>query len=341
MATGARLAAAAAAVLCVLGIAACGSGSGSTQSSSTPATTHSSGRATTTTSSASRVTTGAAALPGTGHPPVTIGDKNFTEQFVLGELYALALQAQGYNVSLNRNIGPTEVSYQAVASGRLAMYPEYIDVWNSSVAGYTSLPGGSEWAFQAGQTYAQAHGMELLTPTPFSDTQAIAVTRAYADSNALHSIQDLRRVATGMTLGAPPEFQRSPTGLPQLEQVYGFTPAAVKSLDIGAQYAALDKGTVQAAYVTTTDGQLAGHGYRLLRDPQGVFGIGNVVPVVSEKVLVDEGPTFAATINSVSSLLRLPVIRQLDAAVDLAGEDPAVVAKQFLQEHGLIPASAS
>jgi osmoprotectant transport system substrate-binding protein len=340
MATGARLAAAAAAVLCAWGLAACGSGDSSSPPSKTRSSTHET-HATITTSTASHVTTGAAALPGTGHPPVTIGDKNFTEQFVLGELYALALQAQGYNVSLNRNIGPTEVSYQAVASGRLAMYPEYINVWNSSVAGYTSLPAGSEWAFQAGQNYAQAHGLELLSPTRFSDTQAIAVTRSYARANGLHTIEDLRRVATGMTLGAPQEFQQSPTALPQLEQVYGFTPAAVKSLDIGAQYAALDKGIVQAAYVTTTDGQLASHAYRLLRDPQAVFGIGNVVPVVSEKVLVDEGPAFAATINSVSSLLSLRVIRQLDAAVDLAGEDPAAVAKQFLQEHGLVPASAS
>ena len=71
--------------------------------------------------------TQAPVLPGTGKPPVTIGDKNFTEQFLLGELYAEALSAQGYTVQLNRNIGPTEVTLQALYSGRLDMYPEYLE----------------------------------------------------------------------------------------------------------------------------------------------------------------------------------------------------------------------
>src|SRR5436305_8998192 len=70
-------------------------------------------------------------LPGADKPPVTIGDKNFTEQFVLGELYYQALKAQGFTVYLNRNIGPTEVRVQALESGRLALYPEYLDIWNA------------------------------------------------------------------------------------------------------------------------------------------------------------------------------------------------------------------
>jgi osmoprotectant transport system substrate-binding protein len=307
------------------GLAGCGSGSHTTPAPST----------------AAQVVTGVSTLPGVGRPPVTIGDKNFTEQFVLGELYLLALQAQGYNVSLNRNIGPTEVSYQAVASGRLSMYPEYLSIWNAAIAGVQHPPQDAAEAFITAQSFAHEHGMVLLTPTPFSDNQALAVTRAYARANDLHTVQDLRRVATELTLGAPPEFQQSPTGLPQVEQVYGFTPAAVKSLDIGAQYAALDKGVVQAAYVTTTDAQLSGHQYLLLKDPKQVFGVGNVVPVVSAQVQVAEGPAFTSTIDSVSALLTQRVIRQLNADVDISGEDPAAVAKQFLEEHGLLPASPS
>src|SRR6185437_5345831 len=74
--------------------------------------------------------------PGTGKPLVTIGDKNYTEQFVLGELYYQALSAQGFKVMLNRNIGPTEVTLPALQSGRLAMYPEYLQTWNDTIAGY-------------------------------------------------------------------------------------------------------------------------------------------------------------------------------------------------------------
>src|SRR5437763_7195839 len=192
------------------------------------------------------------ALPGAGKPAVTIGDKNFTEQFVLGELYSQALGAQGFTVMLNRNIGPTEVTIQALSSGRLAMYPEYLGVWNTAVAGYRHKFRNVHAAYQAAEHYALRHGFELLDATPFSDTTALAVTRTYAAENDLHTINDLRANAPAITIGAAPQFQQSPTGLPALEQVYGFTPASFKPLDIGGQYKALDAGTVQAAAVNTT-----------------------------------------------------------------------------------------
>jgi len=292
-------------------------------------------------SSPSSTTNGAAALPGAGKPQVTIGDKNFTEQFVLGELYGQALAAQGYRVELNPNIGPTEVTIPALESGRVDMYPEYLTVWDRQIAGEDQSFRTAGAAYRGGQRYATAHGLQLLDPTPFSDTDAIGVTRSYAVAYDLSSLGDLRRVATTMTLGAPLQFRQSPTGLPAIELAYGFAPASSKSLDVGDQYRALDQGTVQAADVNTTDGQLAGGAYTLLRDPRKVFGWGNVVPVVSAKVLLAEGPAFATTIDKVSALLTTPVMRRLNAAVDVSNEDPALVAKQFLRSHGLVPATAS
>jgi osmoprotectant transport system substrate-binding protein len=286
-------------------------------------------------------TTGAAALPGTGKPQVTIGDKNFTEQFVLGELYRQALEAQGYSVELNPNIGPTEVTIPALESGRLDMYPEYLGTWDRQVAGESRSFRSARAAYRAGQRYATAHGLQLLHPTPFSDTDAIGVTRSYAATHGLSSLDDLRRVAATMTLGAPPQFQQSPTGLPAIEFAYGFVPATFKALTVGGQYQALDRGTVQAADVNTTDGQLVGGQYTLLSDPRKAFGWGNVVPVVASKVLLAEGPAFAATIDRVSALLTTSVMRRLNAAVDVSNQDPALVAKQFLQAHGLVPPTPS
>lgn len=284
---------------------------------------------------------GAKALPGSGKPLVTIGDKNFTEQFVLGELYAQALSARGYSVVVNRDIGPTEVTLQALYSGRLSLYPEYLSTWNTAVAGYKHQFGSPRSALRAARRYARAHGLVLLRPTPFSDTTAIAVNAAYGGAHNLHSLRDLRRVAQQVTLGAPPQFQQQPHGgLTDLEQAYGFGPATFRSLAIGAQYEALDQGTIQAADVNTTDGQLRGGGYTLLRDPQRVFGFGQVIPVVPRHVIAQEGAAFLATINRVDSLLTLDAIRRLNAAVDVGGQDPKLVAKRFLQAHGLLPTSA-
>lgn len=287
------------------------------------------------------ITTRTTPLPGVGRPTVTIGDKNYTEQFILGELYYQALKAEGFSVQLNKNIGATEVTMQALQTGQLGMYPEYIDTWNSAVAGYqrnfTTLRG----ALRAGQRYARTHGLELLEPTPFSDTDAIAVTVAYASENHLRTIADLESVASSLTLGGPPQFQSEPDGLPGIEQAYGFQPAAFKSLEIGQQYQALDQDVVQAADVSTTDGELTTGDYDLLADPLRVFGVGNVVPVVTSRVLAEEGPAFAATINRVSSLLTLSAIREMNAEVDIAGEDPGAVAQQFLVDHGVVPATGS
>jgi osmoprotectant transport system substrate-binding protein len=311
-----------AAVVVVLAASGCGGMTGKHRARSTRSDT---GTAATTTP-----------LPGADRPPVTIGDKNFTEQFILGELYRRALSAQGYHVSSTRNIGPTDVSFQALTDGTLTMYPEYLNVWNATVAKGTQTFTSTGGAYRAGEAFARAHGMRLLSPTPFSDTEGIGVTTAFAQANHLHAIGDLAQVASTLALGAPLEFTRSRAGLSDVEQAYGFTPAAVKPLDIGAQYEALYRGTVQAAYVSTTDGMLTDPGYTLLRDPVGVFGVGNVVPVVSAKALAAEGPVFRATINAVSRLLSLGVIRRLNALVDVYHEDPGKVAKQFLEAHGLV-----
>ncbi len=316
-----------------LALAGCGSSAMRTVTS-TETTTVTSTSTTTTTVSTS---TDSAALPGTGRPTVVIGDKNFTEQFILGELYDLALSAQGFDVSLNQNIGPTSVSLQAMQDGTLSLYPEYLNTWNSEVAGYTQSFPTLARAFAAAQTWAASHGYVLLTPTPFSDTPGLGVTTDYALQNGLRTLLGLRRVAATLTLGVPLEFETSPTGLPAIEHAYGFTPASVKSILIGDQYSDLSGGSVQAAYVTTTDAQLSDPTYTLLADPRHAFGFGNVVPVVTGEAYAQEGPALASTINEVDALVSTSVMRQLNAEVDLDHETPQNVASQFLAQNGMLP----
>lgn len=277
-------------------------------------------------------------LPGKGRPPVTIGDKNFTEQFILGQLYDQALTAEGYTVTLDLNIGPTAVTFQALMSGRLDMYPEYVDVWNTFVAG----DGARRFrtyhdAYVAAAAFARGHGLRLLRGTPFSDTNALAVTRAYGTAHRLTTLRGLRRVAAGLTVAAPTQFEVSSVGLPAMERDYGFLPGAVLTGNTGDQYAALAGGKAQAAYTSTTDGELAGRTYRMLGDPLHAAGFGNAIPIVPARVLAAEGPAFRRTINRVTRLLTLRVIRRLNAEVDLDGRPAASVAHAFLLAHGLVP----
>jgi osmoprotectant transport system substrate-binding protein len=324
-------------LLVALGGAACGKTGAATPAATAPSSTATSST-TTTSGTASQTTTTSTtpSLPGTGKPTIIVGDKNYTEQFVLGQLYMQALTAQGYSVNLDQNIGPTDVTLQALKAGSLSIYPEYLNDFNTDIAGYTRGFRTELDAFIAAQRYAVNHGLQLLSPTPFSDTDAIAVTDAYADEHHLHTIGDLRRVAGVLTIGGPPQFQQGPPGLPQLSSGYGVVPAAFKPMAVGDQYSALNNATVQAADVNTTDGELASGDYQLLTDPHQMFGWGNVVPVVSGKVLAVEGPAFVDTIQRVDAALTTNAMRQMNEAVDIAQQDPAAVAKQFLQTHGLL-----
>jgi osmoprotectant transport system substrate-binding protein len=254
---------------------------------------------------------------------------------VLGELYRLGLEAQGFSVQLNRNIGPTDVTLQALKARTLSLYPEYLNLFDKSIAhlrrAFRTRPG----AYAAAQHYALAQGLSLLAPTPFSDTDAVAVTDFYAEANHLRTLADLAKVSSALTVGGPPQFQQGTPGLPTIERRYGFAAAGFRTLAVGNQYGALNANTVQAADVNTTDGQLASGDYRVLSDPDRLFGWGNVVPVVSTDVLLAEGPAFAETIDRIDALLTTAVMRRLNQAVDIAGQDPAAVAQQFLVTHGL------
>jgi osmoprotectant transport system substrate-binding protein len=312
------------------------SSSSSSTSSTTDPTTSS-----TTSSSSTDSSTSTADLPGTGKPTVTIGDKNYAEQFVLGQLYQQALQAQGYTVETNQNIGPTDVTLQALKSGALAMYPEYLYVLNSSIGHSHRGHPTAQDAYEAAQRAVVGHGLVLLNMTPFADTFGIAVTDAYGAAHRLRSLEDLRRVQDSLTIGGEAQLQDAPLGLPRLSAVYGVKPSSFKALAAGDQYSNLNDGTVQGAYVNTTDGELATGDYRLLRDPKRIFGFGNVVPVVSQAAMNAEGPAFAATIDRVNALLTTRTMRELNLLATVGSQSPTDVAKQFLQTHGLVPVGSS
>jgi osmoprotectant transport system substrate-binding protein len=273
--------------------------------------------------------------PGEGKPAVTIGTKDFTEEFVLGQLYKQALEAKGFTVALKQNIGSTEIADKALRSGQIDLYPEYIGIFNTAVAGDTTAYDSVEAAFEAGQAYARRGGFELLPLTPFSDTDALAVLPEYAREHDLRTVADLAAVR-GFKLGAPPEFRRRETGLVGLERVYGIRDVDFAPLTIGLQYQALDDGKIDVADVFTTDGQLEGGRYVVLEDPENLFGFQNVTPIVSSEVLGAQGPAFAETLDAVSQTLTTEAMQQMNAAVAIDKQSPEDVARQFLEANELV-----
>jgi osmoprotectant transport system substrate-binding protein len=272
---------------------------------------------------------------GDGRPPLRIGTKNFTEQYILGELYAQALRAKGFEVELKPDVGSSEITHQALTGGALDMYPEYVGVLLSEVANDRARPRSAGAAYRIAKAFEERNGFTLLGMTPFSDANALAVTPAYARRHSLRDISDLRRVPGTVRIGAPPEFRTRFEGLVGLAQRYGLDRARAIPMAIGAQYAALTAGKVDAAAVFTTAGQLADTRLVLLDDPQGVFGTQHVAPIISRRALRAFGPRLATVIDGVSRRLTATAMRRMNAAVDLRGRPPKDVAGEFLRAQRL------
>ena len=268
--------------------------------------------------------------------PIRIGTKNFTEQYILGELYRQALEAKGFRVQLKSDIGSSEIVHEALTGGGLDMYPEYVGVLLSEIADQTMRPRGARAAYRKAKEFEEQRGFTLLAMTPFSDSNALAVTPRMARRHGLNSIADLAGLPGEATIGAPPEFRTRYEGLIGLRELYRLDGVAVQALQIGSQYDALDSGQVDAAAVFTTDGNLAGRDYAVLDDPRGVFAEQHVAPVISREVLATHGPELQAAIDAVSRRLTTRAMRSMNAAVDLEGERPAAVAERFLREQKLV-----
>jgi osmoprotectant transport system substrate-binding protein len=307
-------------------LAACGSSS----SSSTSSATTSSAPSTTSTAASTAASSG----PGVGKPAVTIGDKSFAEENILGALYSQALQAKGFKVNLKDNVGSTEIAYKALTSGQIDLYPEYTGVLLSAVANQTGNPGSALNAYKQAKAFVEKHGLTLLQYTPFYDSDALATLPSYASKNNLSSVADLKPLGSKVKLGAAPEFATRFEGLLGLEKEYGVKPT-FKPIAIELSYKALESGQVDVQDVFSTDGQLLGGKFKLLADPKHVFGFQNVAPVVKQSVLAAEGPAFEQTLNKVSSLLTIKAIQQMNAAVSIDKQTAASVAQKFLQANGL------
>jgi osmoprotectant transport system substrate-binding protein len=275
--------------------------------------------------------------PGKGKPAVTIGTKDFTEEFVLGQLYKQALEAKGYKVNYKENIGATEIIDKALTSKQIDGYPEYTGVSQSVVFKQDALPKSPEDTQQVVKDLYEKRGQEVSDPTPFQDTDAIATTKEFAEKNNLSSVADLKNIPGTFTLGARPEFKNRFNGLKGMDQVYGVKDnLKFKQLALGLQYPSLDKGDVDTVNVFSTDAQLASGKYKVLEDPKGVFGFQNVYFVINKDKL-DQlgGQQFMDVINSVNKLLTEKAMTSMNAAVDLDKKKPADVAKAFLEANNL------
>jgi osmoprotectant transport system substrate-binding protein len=267
---------------------------------------------------------------------VVLGTKNFPEEFILGQLYKQALEAKGFKVTYKENIGSTELIHTALTSGKINMYPEYTGVI-VQVVNHRALSAKTAAATTALARRLEAQkGISVLNPTPFFDTDAIAVLKTTQAKYGLKTLYDLNKIPS-LKLGALPEFRTRNTGVVGLHRNYHLKGETFVPLAGISPYAALDARKVQAAAVFSTDPVLGkGSKYVLLADPVHQFGFQNVVPLVKTAVVTSLGASFTKTVNSVSRLLTGTAIIAMNKAVIINKQSPAKVATAFLKANGLV-----
>ena len=269
-------------------------------------------------------------------PTIVIGTKNFGEEYVLGELYKQALEAKGFTISYKENIGSTEIIHTALTSHKINFYPEYTGVIVQDVYGHKNSPKTGQATYQLAKSLEAKKGITALPPTPFYDTDVLAVTNATAKKYGLKSIGDLKKVGS-FKLGGFPECKTRNTCFVGYTKQYGLTKASFVSLGSISAYVALDKGDVLAADVFSTDPPLGKPSkYTVLADPKHVTGFQNVTPLVTTSVLKAAGPTFTKTVNAVSAKLTTPAIIAMNKAFYVDKQSAAQIAKAFLQANGLL-----
>jgi osmoprotectant transport system substrate-binding protein len=328
-----------AAVSLTLTLSACGgsdsSSSGGSSSTSSSASSSSSSSPTASVPAGAGDATLPTGQPGKGKPAIVMGDKNFSEEYLLGELYSQALKSRGFSVTLKGNIGSSTTINAALQSGKIDMYPEYTGVIYQTLAGHPDNPTSAAETLKGATAYEHKHGFEVLNPTPFQDADGLATTKTYAQKHGLKTIVDLKKVGS-FTYAGPPENATRYQGVIGLKKAYGLTKLQFKPVPIGSQYQALDQGKVDTIAIFTTDAQLASGKYAVLPDTKGIFGFQQVVPVVKKSVLAQQGPAFQQTLNAVSKLLTTDAIVAMNKAVQIDQQDPAEVAKTFLKANKVL-----
>ncbi len=269
---------------------------------------------------------------------LTVGSKNFTEEYILGNIYAQALQAAGYDVKTNLNLGSETIAYKALQDGEISGYPEYTSTLLESIFGKTTVPADAQQAYAQAKQELEAKGETAFPPTPFADSNAFGMLKSKADELGVTKISDLQGKSQDLSLYGSPECRERQDCLVGLEKTYGLQFESFNPVDIGLRYTVLDKGQADASIVFTSDAQLSANPdkYVLLQDDKGIFPAGNVIWVTDQSTVQKAGPDYQATIEKVQKGLTLPVMQELNARVDIDKQDPAAVATEYLKEDGYI-----
>ncbi|WP_329213561.1 ABC transporter substrate-binding protein [Streptomyces sp. NBC_00683] len=263
---------------------------------------------------------------------VTIGTANFTENQVLGHLYAAALAAAGVKTTVRPNLGTREILIPALKGGDIDLLPEY----QGALLHYLDAEAAAteEGEMQNALAMALPAGLQILPYGEAEDSDAFVVTRETAERYGLTSLADLARHNGRLVIGAAPEVKKRTVGSVGLKDVYGVEFKEFKSLDSSGPLVkgALKKGDVDVANLFTTDTDIVAENWVVLTDPKNLIPGQHIVPLIADR---KADSTVRKALARLGNALTTKDLTELNRLVDKDKKDPEDVANDWAAQHGI------
>jgi osmoprotectant transport system substrate-binding protein len=277
-----------------------------------------------------------------GGPSITVSSKKFTEQILLGEMYGQAFEDEGYDVERKLNLGSEQVMDKSLQDGTIDVYPEYTGTAYVAILKKPpeSYPKSAEETYkQVAEFYKNRKDtpMQMLKPAPFNNSYGIVMLTEEANKLGIETLDDLAAKSDQLVFSSYSEFQNRSDGYPNMQDSYpelDFKEIKIVN-DLGIRYKALAEGEADVGIGYTTDGQLASPKLKVIKDTKTIWPIYEPAPVITQEFL-DKNPDAKKILNEVSASLNADKMRALNGAVDLEQEDYEDVARQHLEDEGII-----
>lgn len=274
-------------------------------------------------------------VPGASRVSLTVGSKDFPEQFILGEIYAQALRAGGYHVKTDLNLGPELVAYKALRQGEVDAYPEYTGTSLTSFfkVKVKDVPRDPRQAYADSKAAYAKVGITSLPTTPFENTYRMGITKKKAaELGNVTKTSDLKGKSQNLVVNGFPACRQRIDCLLGVERGYGlrfkrFLPGKNK-------FQLLDTGEADVAFVFTTDGELDSGKYVVLEDDKSIFPPYNISFTIRSELAKKLGPKGQKVITDVQRYMTAPVMQELNSRVVLDKEEPSTVAADYLKNFG-------
>ena len=284
---------------------------------------------------------------------VIIGSKDFTESIILGEVMALLLEENGYNVERQLNLGGTLVAHESMTNGEIDTYVEYTGTGLLAILGQelperddsaatpsaSATPQTNALADQVydmvSTGYQEQFGLEWLEPLGFNNTYALAMRREQVEELGVTTISDLVDHAGDLTFGAPPETMVREDGLPGLDATYGLEFGDAVGLDPGLMYSAVANGDVDVITAFATDGRIQSMDLVILEDDKAFYPPYYAAPVVRQELL-EESPEVRDVLNLLAGRMDDATMTEMNFEADENGVETSEVARNYLVNEGLI-----